>query len=399
MTFAGQRGRTPKLKAQFKYTFPIEKAERRADGLYITGLASGPEIDLEGERVAPEAVASFARQIEEAQAGGFPLTYRDAHLKDGVLIDLGQVTKAWLTPELHLGIEVKLDEDNPAAVSLFKQIKRGKQYGMSVAGHVIDWADEWVAEVGQIVRTYKNVVLTEISNTTRPAWFPSFGSVLSKAIKDAAEAESAEGDNTSMDEELRPQDGEAPAESETAEEQVVVEKTDDAPEAAAEGEAESTESAEAETVEAEAVETAADEAAESTDEAVAEETNETPTVSAAALTEALAGFQTYMANMLHGLGVAPAPVAKSVSEDETESTLEKALSDRDARITGLETKIEELTKSLGEATARIEELENSPAAPAPSLIERHQLDDVEKALNEMSPSERLRVGLRARYDR
>lgn len=169
----------------FKYTFPITKAETRADGNYIIGYASGPEIDTEGERMAPEAIQRFSDQIN-ATDETMRLTYRDAHAPDGVLRDLGEITKAWIDDKFHLGIEVKVDMANPAGKFLFEQVNKGKQYGMSVAGRVLDYADEFVSTVGKTVRTYKNVVLDEISNTTRPAWYPSFGTVLAKSIKDAS---------------------------------------------------------------------------------------------------------------------------------------------------------------------------------------------------------------------
>ena len=169
----------------FKYTFPIAKAEQRSDGAYIVGYASGPEVDTEGERMTPEAIERFSAQINDAPDGE-KLVYRDAHAPDGVLRDLGDITKAWVNEHFHLGIEVKLDMENPAAAFLFRSVLKGKQYGMSVAGRVIDYADEYLADAATVVRTYKNVALDEISNTTRPAWYPSFGTVLSKSIKDAA---------------------------------------------------------------------------------------------------------------------------------------------------------------------------------------------------------------------
>lgn len=172
--------------SEWRITFPIEKAEERGDGLFITGLASGPEVDAQGDRMDARLIHKFADQINAT--GNLPfvdrLPYRDAHSKDGVLRDLGVASKAWVNDQGRLGVEVQLDEDNPAARYLFKQISKGKQYGMSVHGHVFGFVDEFVQEIGKTVRTYKDVLLDEISNTTRPAWTPSLGSVLSKALED-----------------------------------------------------------------------------------------------------------------------------------------------------------------------------------------------------------------------
>ena len=185
----------------FRYTFPVSKAEEREDGLYIIGEASGPEIDATAERMAPEAIALFAAQIESMASAGTPLPYRDAHAKDGVWRDLGEITRAWIDERFHLGIEVRLDSDSAAAVYLFKQIKdKRKQFGMSIGGTVIDYVDEFVQEVGRLIRTYKQIVLDEISNTTRPAWTPSFGTVLSKAIDEAtAESIATQGENVDLE--------------------------------------------------------------------------------------------------------------------------------------------------------------------------------------------------------
>jgi hypothetical protein len=209
-----------KKTAPFRYTFPILKAEQREDGRYITGEASGPEIDATNERMSPECIVQFAQQITDMAAAGTPLVYRDAHASDGVLRDLGEITRAWVDDRTHMGIEVKLEDGNPAADWLFNSITTKKRkWGMSIAGMVKDYADEFVAEVGKVIRTYKDVILTEISNTTRPAWTPSFGTVLSKAI-DEATAES-EGEN--VDEQDTLQAGEQAASSDA----VAIEDTTD----------------------------------------------------------------------------------------------------------------------------------------------------------------------------
>lgn len=396
------------MKVQFEYTFPIEKSEERPDGVYITGLATGPEIDEEGERIAPEAIAKFARQIEEMANFGLPLTYRDAHIKDGVLTELGEVTKAWLTPEFHLGVEVRLDvEDNPAALSLWKKIQKGKQYGMSVAGEVHDFADEFVSDVGRIVRTYKDVVLTEISNTTRPAWTPSFGTVLSKAIKDA-ESSDAAGDSTRMDKEKQ----DRPA----------VEGNGPEPVGQNAGHKGTTDATRPETNEdvvgTEAAEQIAGQDTEATQVSPPDVTNDvnnnvaqrggdaleapnadgpngpamnepTPDVledQNPVVEKAVAAIRELFTSLLREAAVGG--ITKSVSEG-SEST---------AGLTALQGQVAELQRSLSEATARIAELENSPdGADAPELMERHELT-VEQAREVIAKSgdtrQRLALGLR-----
>lgn len=170
----------------YKFTFPISKAEERDGGLYLIGMATGPEVDSQNERVHPSLIAKWANQIN---SGEIQVPYRDWHHRDSSLEDLGHVTKAWVDDTNHLGVEVKLDEDHPTARYIHKKAMDGKKYGMSVFGKVISFADEIVDAAQAKVRTFYDATLEEVSNTTRPIYTPSFGTVLSKAVTSAAEGD------------------------------------------------------------------------------------------------------------------------------------------------------------------------------------------------------------------
>lgn len=185
------------VEAPYKFTFPVEKAESRGDGKYLVGLASGPEVDSQNERVHPSLIKKWADQIN---AGAIQVAYRDWHQKDSSLEDLGFVTKAWVDDEDHLGIEVKLDEDHPTAMYIHKKAQAGKKYGMSVFGKVISYSDEFEAALGRKVRTFYDATLDEVSNTTRPVWTPSFGTVLSKAVTEAAVGDTRLSDEVKVEE-------------------------------------------------------------------------------------------------------------------------------------------------------------------------------------------------------
>lgn len=371
--------------AQFKYTFPIAKAEKRADGLYLVGYASGPEIDSEGERMAPEAIERFAAQINET---GSSLVYRDAHQPDGVLRDLGTITKAWVTEKFHLGVEVKLDERNPAATFLHENImERGKQYGMSVAGHVVDYAREYVEEVGKSVLTYKNVVLDEISNTTRPAWYPSFGSVLAKSIKDAASettedtmrktAENAELD-APVEDATKSEDAATTAED-TTEKADDAAATTDSTEKAAEGEA-------------------AEDTTEKADEADAEGVEKAGRRVSATTAATLLGAFSTIQTALTDIGVLAAPEAAADAAATSEKSADEADGDTteksDASTDAVGTELADLRKALEQATARISELEARPTAAAPGAItdtSKAASDEIADTLAKASPADRLRI--------
>lgn len=365
-------------QAVFKYTFPISKAEQRADGFYITGYASGPEVDTEGERMAPEAIERFAEQINSTDPD-MRLVYRDAHAPDGVLRDLGDITKAWVNEHFHLGVEVKLNMDNPAAEFLFKQIGRGKQYGMSVAGHVVDYANEFVEEVGKNVLTYKNVVLDEISNTTRPAWYPSFGTVLAKSIRDASTDAPKEGndvdpekDNTTL-----------PSTEDATKSNDAAGDTEDTTEKAADP--------------------AADESTEDTTEKTGESTDEDVEKAGRKLSGAtsakLLGLFNSMQEELTSLGVIEVPADATDSEKSAsgsdEDTTEKTEDAGSTEPVITRSDLDALAADLKKANERIAELEARPATQVPGVITDATKAETESELADYlakaSPSEKMRL--------
>jgi phage head maturation protease len=363
----------------FKYTFPISKAEQRADGYYIVGYASGPEVDSEGERMSTEAIARFAEQINSTDEDT-RLVYRDAHAPDGVLRDLGDITKAWVTEKFHLGIEVKLDEDNPASMHLFKKLKKGKQYGMSVAGHVVDYAMEYVSEVGKSVLTYKNVVLDEISNTTRPAWYPSFGTVLSKSIKDAS-IDAPLGVTVDEDELL-----------DTSVEDT--EKSD-----------ESVEDTEDTTQKADESSESTDETTEKADESDEDDVEKSGRRFSNATSAKLLDLYNEMTTTLTDLGVIAAPEGEVTDSEKSASAAEEDTTEKtDATETTVEmvtkSELDELAAALAKATERIAELEARPATAVPGVItdatKKAAEDELAETFAKASPSEKMRLAFAAR---
>lgn len=384
------------LAATFKYTFPIIKSEQRADGKYVIGYASGPEIDSEGERMAPELIGRFASQINDTT--GEPLVYRDAHAPDGVLRDLGVITKAWVNEHFHLGIEVKLDDDNPASSYLWKQLDKGKQYGMSVSGRVLDYTYDIVEGFTKPVRTYKDVVLDEISNTTRPAWYPSFGSVLSKSIKDASLEDASEGVNAMKvgpNGELLDENVED-ATDKSADEQVVDDATivDETTDKSTDDSADATSAVESESSEA-AAET---ETEKSEDEAVADDDVDKAGRSISTTNgKKLLALYNEMTSTLTDLGLLGESSEKSDSEDEGDTLDKSAEETVDDGHAALLARVEELAKANAEQAARIAELEKAPRTQLPGVItdetRKSQESELAELLNKATPSERLRLAL------
>lgn len=363
--------------AEWRYTFPIQKAEERDGGLFITGLASGPEVDGQNERMDPAVIYKFADQINNkgVRFKEDRLVYRDAHAPDGVLRDLGWVNKAWVNDQTQLGVEVELDVANPAAVFLFKNItERGKKYGMSVAGDVFAAKDEFLSEVGKAVRTLKDVVLKEISNTTRPAWTPSFGSVISKALDEAVKADSTpQGENavSDTDKELHQHvDESAGGNDQPAEEPATdTVTTPDAP-------------------------PANDAPAEGAEKAGKK-------VSGATSAKLLEQYQAFGAT-LRELGVLEEtevkPAEKADSDDESVNNDKTEDNEPDPLVKSLAETVADLQKSQAELTAALTVALNRPISQVPPVMEKNDASDdsFEEVFKGLSPSERLRASMAAK---
>lgn len=348
--------------APFKITFPIEKAETRADGLYLIGEASGPEVDADGERMHEDLVRRFADQINATKGLSLEerLPYRDAHQPDGVLRDLGWLDSASITDQDHLRVEVLLDSRNPAAVYLHEKAASGKKYGMSVAGTIHDVAHEFAAEVGHAVRTFKDVVLTEISNTTRPAWTPSFGTVLSKALDDATQADSTQGASHVSEKDSTQQDQTAAGSEDTT-------KTEEAK------------------VETPVVDTAS---------AITPELGKAIADAVSAAVAAALAAQ---------VPVVETPVVETTSTTDEDSAEKTDSQDQEANPdatteTPTEPAQDDAAKALSdnaELTKRVAELEAALKTRVPPVMERGLAEDIKKAMADLTPAERLRVAMAA----
>lgn len=355
--------------APFKYTMPIARAIVEDDELYIIGEATGPEVDAFDTRMRPELIRDFANQIKERAAAGDPIRYTDSHNPDGVLSELGELVDAGVSDQQHLVVKVRLDKENEAARFLHRSLQRGKRYGMSIGGSVVGWMDEYVKEVGRIVRTFTKVVITHIANTTMPAWTPSLGTVLARAVEKAVvEGVSVNNDST----------------SETPQTEGVEETKAPVTEVAAPA---------AEVVAAAVTEPApVAEIAASTEapaEVAAAPAPETPApnmIPASALTP-IADAVASLANAFNKLMPTAQPdAARSL-------TSEPPVAGNDEMVV-LRTAVDSLRTDLASANARIKQLENEPEGNQPPVLERSETNVFDE-LAKLPPHQRLLIGLEA----
>lgn len=387
-------------KNEWKYTIPVLRAEDRSDGAYLIGEASGPERDSHGTAMAPEAIADFARQIADRVAAGDPIPYIDSHLKVGVLRELGWVMEGEITPDFHLRVAVRLDEANPAAMFIHNNVQRGKQYGMSVAGDGTEFQTVRDDDGNRFIR-FTRVLLREISNTTRPSWVPSLGTVLARSLDGELTGDNAMADDLT--------EVAAPAEETTAPAEAAP-----APENAdADAQATDTTDATEEAPAAEGCTCEGDCACGVAVEAVAADDVDRARIAQKDKDSLLAAYMA-MGEQLKALGVIEDAAASAPENTQVENSdqgddadlvdingvkVERSLADA---ISGLVTSevtkaTESLTKTLSEQAEYIKALESMPAGKRPAPVVRDKFESVEPDLTAMSPEERLRWGLSGIY--
>ena len=343
------------VNAAYKYTFPIEKAFIGDDGLpRLIGAATGPEVDLESQRVHPALIDKWINQINTGQ---IQVVYDNNHKDNDLLTDLGHVEKAWKSDNGHMYVQVILDRDNPVAGYIHKAALKGKQYGMSIYGKATRYMDEIVSS--QKVRTITDGVLERIAHTTRPVWTPSFGTVLSKAI-DEAVAESATG-VTQVTEETK--------KTETADSSTEVKKdeADTATDAATVETTEVVESTTSETVE-KAISADSKKDAKNLDKIVAQ--------------------YNALGKTLRDAGLIEKEAAGAV-EESTETTVQKSEGDD----------VETLSKAVSDLTGIVTALaDRIKDGNSPALLQKSEPVDPLAELNAVeNPLERLRLSLAAKH--
>lgn len=351
--------------SEWKHVLTVEKAEFTDDGpWYIEGVVAGPGyVDSVGDEFLPTALQQVADHINQF---GLPLMdwHGKGHVNTIVDAEMGEISKAWFDDEglLHVGGE--LDKTVPASQwlrgktdpKLLPEGKEPKKFGLSL--HGVAQNVRPVLENGKIKRLIADTLPDEISLTTRPYYQPSLGTVISKAIDEAA-AESVAGDKSSMSDEVTPQvEQEVKPETETDSEKVET--------AAADAGVETTPDSEA-----------VGDAAESTDNVTVEKSESE---------QRAAEFVEVIRNIVRQeIGNSKVePVVPSTASEPAEVVVEKSEDDR-------LTIIEKAVLEMGATLERV--LENVPETRAPGvLIAKSQEDELRETFAQMSPSEKLRAG-------
>lgn len=168
---------------KFKITVPITRCYLRksADGVekyVVEGMASNTDLDLTGERMADTAIQSMAKSLQS-----HPVLFKNEH-GDEWDAEFGEVTALYATEAHQLMMEAELDPDHYRTKTLVKALEKGKELGLSIGGMVVDSGYEWLSDLGRKVKTYKDILLEEISVTGSPAVADTWLTNITKSVKD-----------------------------------------------------------------------------------------------------------------------------------------------------------------------------------------------------------------------
>jgi len=127
---------------RFKFTIPIIKTSvkivKDKDGneieeRYVEGIASGTELDLHGDRMAPSAIKSMAKSLKQH------VIALNAEHDTSWLGELGDIDKLEIAENNDLGIKAKLNEMSSAKDLWYALIEKNKKLGLSIGGYVKDY--------------------------------------------------------------------------------------------------------------------------------------------------------------------------------------------------------------------------------------------------------------------
>lgn len=161
------------MRNRFKITTYLAKAQVDDRGdWWLVGVASGPRLDLQGERVSDRCIASMVAQI---QSGQVPL--RKSHWGDWDE-EMGFLRDGTIDPSGELEIRVWLDKEMPYCQTLKRRLDgdpaKGiapRKLGLSIGGRLLEGG--WFVEPGpdgNTTRVIDAIELEHVAVTSCPAY-------------------------------------------------------------------------------------------------------------------------------------------------------------------------------------------------------------------------------------
>jgi len=161
----------------FKVQIPVTKFKKSDDGLTlsISGVASGPMIDRDTEKMSKKALSQIEKSVNVSE-----IPIRAEH-KDAFYTDIGVWKSATMDTEGLIHVDGEVDLGFSLGSDLARMLEKGKEIGLSIGGTVNEVSYEFNKELGVNVRVYEDISLSEISIVKNPA-YPEAEVSLSKSV-------------------------------------------------------------------------------------------------------------------------------------------------------------------------------------------------------------------------
>jgi hypothetical protein len=154
---------------QFDFFIDIEKAESNEGKLFLEGVASTVDTDLQNETVSNLAIERMAKS-----AIGIPVVI-NSHNHE-FTDEIGSIVSA-KAESGRLHIRAELDGEDPIAVRTFKKVQKSKKVGFSIGGK---GKGRYLGKS----RVIDEVFLSHVMLTSKPANPNTFAFAIAKALTD-----------------------------------------------------------------------------------------------------------------------------------------------------------------------------------------------------------------------
>jgi len=174
---------------RFKFAIPIlktsvkivkDKDGNEVEERYLDGVASGTDLDLHGDRMAPSAIESMAKSLKQ-----HVINLNNEH-DTSWSSEIGDINELTVTDNNNLTIKAKLNKMSTANDLWYALTEQNKKLGLSIGGYVKDYemVKEGEGKDEKWVRLYKKIDLDHIAVTSRPAYPKAWVSNIAKSINE-----------------------------------------------------------------------------------------------------------------------------------------------------------------------------------------------------------------------
>ena len=172
---------------RFRISLPILKTRivigedengQEIETRFVEGVASSTDLDLQGDRMAPEAIQSMANSLKQH------VINLNAEHDTSWQSELGEISKLEVTDDYKLAIEAELNRMSKSNDLWYALTELDKKLGLSVGGYVREYemAKEGEGEGAKWVRLFKDIELDHIAVTSNPANPKTWISNISKSV-------------------------------------------------------------------------------------------------------------------------------------------------------------------------------------------------------------------------